>query len=168
MYYLCIVKLLQTLFLKTTQMNYFNQSESAQRRAERDRELTELYCEIYDSLKACRVKNMRHVALTMALASGSPRYHVGFDRAYIVVAQLLRDKDAIAFKSSCIRDMWLEITVRVERLMRECRLSIAQAVELVLEQCRASRFFLAEEHAWVIIKRELSKMNCRRPYGRAA
>lgn len=149
-------------------MNYLNQSESAQRRAERDRELTLLYCEIYDSLRASRVKNMRRVALTMALASGSPRYHVGFDRAYIVVAQLLRDRGAIAFKSSYIRDMWLEITARVERLMQECRLSIAQAVELILEQCRASRFFLAPEHAWAIIKRELSKMNCRRPYGRVA
>ena len=80
----------------------------------------------------------------------------------------LRDRGAIAFKSSYIRDMWLEITARVERLMQECRLSIAQAVELVLEQCRASRFFLAPEHAWAIIKRELSKMNCRRPYGRVA
>lgn len=149
-------------------MNYLNQSESAHRRAERDRELTELYCEIYDSLKACRVKNMRRTALTMALASGSPRYHVGFDRAYIVVAQMLRDKGAIAFKSTYIRDMWLEITYKTESLMRECRLSIAQAVEIVLEQCRASRFFLTEAHAWAIIKRELSKMNCRRPYGRAA
>lgn len=149
-------------------MNYLNQSESAHRRAERDRELTEFYCEIYDSLKACRVKNMRRVALTMALACGSPRYHVGFDRAYIVVGQLLRDKAGITFKSSHIRDMWFEITDRVERLMREGRLSIAQSVDLVLEQCRASRFFLAEEHAWAIIKRELSKMNCRRPYGRVA
>ena len=149
-------------------MNYLNQSESAQRRAERDRELTELYCEIFDSLKACRVKNMRRTALTMALASGSPRYHVGFDRAYIVVAQLLRDKSGIAFKSTCIRDMWLEITAKVEQLMHKGKLSIAQAVEIVLEQCRASRFFLAEEHAWAIIKRELSRMNCRRPYGRAA
>ena len=149
-------------------MNYLNQSESAQRRAERDRELTELYCEIYDSLKACRVKNMRRVALSIALASGSPRYHVGFDRAYIVVARLMHDERAIAFKSTHIRDMWLEITAKTERLMREGRLSIAQSVEIVLEQCRASRFFLAERHAWAIIKRELSKMNCRRPYGRVA
>lgn len=149
-------------------MNYLNQSESALRRAERDRELTEFYCEIYDSLKACRVKNMRRVALTMALACGSPRYHVGFDRAYIVVAKLLRDSSSITFKSSVIRDMWLEITARVERLMHGGRLSIAQSVDIVLEQCRASRFFLAEPHAWAIIKRELSKMNCRRPYGRVA
>ena len=104
----------------------------------------------------------------MALACGSPRYHVGFDRAYIVVGQLLRDRGGITFKSSHIRDMWFEITDRVERLMREGRLSIAQSVDIVLEQCRASRFFLAEEHAWAIIKRELSKMNCRRPYGRVA
>ena len=149
-------------------MKYLNQSESAQRRDERDRELTELYCEIYDNLRTSRVKNLRRVALGIAVTTGSPRYHVGFDRAYIVVAQLLRDEGAISFKSTCIRDMWLEISTRVQSLVRECKLSIAQAVELVLEQCRASRFFLAEEHAWVIIKRELRKMNCRRLYGRAA
>ena len=32
-------------------MNYLNQSESAQRRDERDRELTELYCEIYEPVE---------------------------------------------------------------------------------------------------------------------
>lgn len=149
-------------------MNYLNQSESAQRRDERDRELTELYCEIYDNLRTSRVKNLRRVALGIAVTTGSPRYHVGFDRAYVVVQHLLRDLNSITFKSSLIRDLWLDITTKVQRLMREGKLSIAQSLEIVLEQCRASRFYLTEDHAWVIIKRELSKMNCRRPYGRAA
>jgi len=149
-------------------MNYLNQSESAQRRAERDRELTELYCEIYDSLRTTRVKNLRRVALSIALATGNPRYHVGFDRAYVVVPQLLRDGMSIPFKSRPINDLWLDITSKVKLLMNEGKLSAAQAVEIVLEQCRASRFFLTEAHAWRIIKRELSKMNCRRPYGRVA
>ena len=149
-------------------MNYLNQSESSQRRAERDRELTELYCEIYDSLRTTRVKNLRQVALSIALATGSPRYHVGFDRAYVVVPQLLRNGMDVSFKSLPIKNLWLDITCKVKRLMLEGKLSAAQAIDIVLEQCRASRFFLSEAHAWRIIKRELSKMNCRRHYGRAA
>lgn len=149
-------------------MNYLNQSESAQRRDERNRELTELYCEIYDSLRATRVKNLRRVALGIALATGSPRYHVGYDRAYEVVTRLLHDDGRITFKCNLNREMWLDIAGKVKLLMGEGRLSAAQAIEIVLEQCRASRFYLTEGRAWVIIKRELSKMNCRRLYGRAA
>ncbi|MBQ2075527.1 MAG: hypothetical protein II691_01745 [Muribaculaceae bacterium] len=149
-------------------MNYLNMSESAQRRDERDRQLTELYCEIYDQLKSRRVKNLRRVALSIALGTGSPRYHVGFDRAYAVVPQLLNDSAAVLFKSSVTRDMWLDITAKVRCMMTEGKMSMAQAITIVLEQCRAPRFFLTPEHAWVIIKRTLSRMNCRRPYGRAA
>ena len=147
-------------------MNYLNMSESAQRRDERDRELTELYCEIYDRLRERRVKNLRLVALNIALASGNPRYHVGYERASTVVPMLLREDPRITFKSSVIREMWLDITDKVRRLVSEGKLSMSQAIDIVLEQCRASRFFLTPEHAWVIIKHQLRRMNIRRPYGR--
>lgn len=143
-------------------------SESAQRRDERDRHLTELYCEIYDNLKARKVKNLRRAALSIALATGGPRYHVSFDRAYLVVPKLLNDSSAVHFKSTVNQEMWLDITAKVRSMVGENKMSIAQAVTIVLEQCRASRFFLTEQHAWVIIKRQLSRMNCRRPYGRVA
>ena len=149
-------------------MNYLNKSESAQRRHERDRQLTELYCEIYDNLRKRQVKNLRKVALSIALATGTPRYHVGFDRAYVVVPKLLENSDSVSFKSSVTRDMWLDITARVRCLMSQDKMTIAKALNIVLEQCRASRFFLTENHAWVIIKRTLSRMNCRTPYGRVA
>ena len=64
-------------------MYYLNKSESAERREERDRQLTELYCEIYDHLRSSRVNDLRQAALTITLATGTPRYHVGYDRAYI-------------------------------------------------------------------------------------
>ncbi len=147
-------------------MNYLNMSESAQRRDERDRELTELYCEIYDRLRERRVKNLRLVALNIALASGNPRYHVGYERASTVVPMLLREDPRITFKSSVIREMWLDIADKVRRLVSEGKLSMSQAIDIVLEQCRASRFFLTPEHAWVIIKHQLRRMNIRRPYGR--
>lgn len=149
-------------------MNYLNKSESAQRRDMRDRQLTELYCEIYDKLRKRRVKNLRQVALNIALATGAPPYHVGFDRAYIVVPKLLERTDSISFKSTATRGMWLDLTSKVRYIMAQDRMSIAQALSIVLEQCRASRFFLTEQHAWVIIKHTLSRMNCRAPYGRAA
>ena len=149
-------------------MNYLNKSESAQRRHERDRQLTELYCEIYDNLRKRQVKNLRKVALSIALATGTPRYHVGFDRAYVVVPKLLENSNSVSFKSSVTRDMWLDITARVRCLMSQDKMTIAKALNIVLEQCRASRFFLTENHAWVIIKRTLSRMNCRTPYGRVA
>ena len=149
-------------------MNYLNQSESAQRRHERDRQLTELYCEVFDKLKAKRVKNLRQVALSIALETGTPRYHVGFDRAYAVVPKLLSGKRPINFKSNVNREMWLDLTEKVKCLMCEGKMSAAQAITIVLEQCRASRFYLTPTNAWIIIKRQLSMMNCRRPYGRAA
>ena len=102
----------------------------------------------------------------MALNLGSPQYNVGFDRAYIVVAKMLRDKSSISFNSLVIRDMWYEITSKTKSLMDLCHLSIAKSLDIVLTYCRASRFFLSEHHAWVLIKRELQKMNIRRPYGR--
>jgi len=149
-------------------MNYLNMSESAQRRDDRDRQLTELYCEIYDNLRKRRVKNLRQVALSIAISTGTPRYHVGFDRAYIVVPKLLNGDNNIHFKSNVNREMWLDLTKKVKYLISQGKMSIAKAIDIVLEQCRASRFFLTPEHAWVIIKRELRRMNCRRPYGRAS
>ena len=148
-------------------MNYLNQSESAMRRAQRDRELMELYCETYDQLRERRVKNLRKTALSIALACGTPRYHVGFDRAYIVVPQMLRGDSKLTFKNPVNKLMWQEITLKVKRFVDEGKMSIAQSITIVLEMCRASHFFLTPDHAWRIIKKELSKTNCRRPYGRA-
>lgn len=147
-------------------MNYLNKSESAQRRDERDRQLTELYCEIYDNLQKRRVKNLRQVALSIAISTGTPCYHVGFDRAYIVVPKLLNGDKDFDFKSNVNREMWLDLTKKVKYLITQGKMSIAKAIDIVLDQCRASQFYLTPNHAWVIIKRELKRMNCRRPYGR--
>lgn len=149
-------------------MNYLNKSESAQRRDTRDRELTELYCEIYDNLRSRRVKNLRHVALEIALATGAPPYHVGYDRACIVVSHLLRHDTSFSLKSTVNQEMWLELTSKVECLMQQGKMSMSRAITLVLEQCRASRFYLTHDHAWAIIKRMLRLMHIRRPYGRVA
>ena len=145
-------------------MNYLNKSESAQRRAERDRQLAELFCEIYDNLKKKRVSKPQMVALTLALETGSPRYHVSFDRAYVVVPQLLHDASKINIKSSTCQSMWLEITEKVKCLMENGKMSAARAIPIVLEKCRASRFFLSKSQAMKIIRRQLTSMNCLRHY----
>lgn len=141
--------------------------DSADRRAEHNRELAELYCEFYDTMYKHRVKNLRLTALAMAICQGSPRYAVGFDRAYIVVNKLLIDKKAVKFKSKMRYKMWLEITKKTETIMLRCKMSVAKSLNIVLECSRASQFFLEEHHAWDIIKKELTKMNVRKPYGRA-
>ncbi|MBR5087423.1 MAG: hypothetical protein IKS64_04580 [Muribaculaceae bacterium] len=148
-------------------MNYLNKCESAQRRDERDRMLTMLYCEIYDSLNKKNVSNSRQVALELAINNGAPPYNVGFDRAYVVIPKLLRH-EPVHFHSEVNKLMWLDITHKVKSIVSQGKMSIAQAIPIVLEQCKASRFFLTKQHAWVIIKRTLSAMNIRRPYGRVA
>ncbi len=147
-------------------MNYPTESESAQRRAERDRMLTMLYCDIYDTIVKKKVHNPRRVAIDIALATGAPPYHVGFDRAYIVVPKLLNN-EALRFRSDACRLFWLDMTAKVRCVISRGKVSIARAVALVLDQCRASRFFISDEQAWVIIKRELKAMHCRKSYGRA-
>ena len=148
-------------------MNYLNKCESAQRRDERDRMLTMLYCEIYDSLNKKNVSNSRQVALELAINNGTPPYNVSFDRAYVVIPKLLRN-ELVPFHSEVNKLMWLDITHKVKSIVSQGKMSIAQAIPIVLEQCKASRFFLTKQHAWVIIKRTLSAMNIRRPYGRVA
>jgi hypothetical protein len=147
--------------------NYLNQSESALRRTKRDRQLTELFCEIYDNLKLKQVPKPWEVALTLALATGSPSYHVGFDRAYAVVPQLLHDNNNVTFKNTNTRLMWLEITEKVKCLMEDGKMSAAHAIPIVLEKCRASRFFLSRSHAMKIIRRQLHSMNLLRHYNLA-
>ena len=120
------------------------------------------------NLRSRRVKNLRRVALEIALATGAPPYHVGYDRACIVVSHLLRHDTSFSLKSTVNQEMWLELTGKVECLMQQGKMSMSRAITLVLEQCRASRFYLTHDHAWAIIKRMLKLMHIRRPYGRVA
>jgi hypothetical protein len=149
-------------------MNYLNQSESAQRRVQRNQLMAEIFCAIYDNMKAKKVGNKRLVALSLTLTSGSPPYHVGFDRAYDMVKRILHSPDKVTFKNHINQEMWMEITKKVKCLMQNGHMSAAKAVPLVLENCRASRFFISKSHAWAIIKRELIRRNCARHYNIAA
>ena len=149
-------------------MNYLNKSESAQRRYQRDRQLAELFCEIFDNIKPRRVSQPQKAALKLALITGSPRYHVGFDRAYVVVTQLLNNYNNVTFKSNLTRMMWLEITKKVKCLMETGKMSAARAIPIVLENCRASRFFISENQAKKIIRHQLRLMNVLRHYDSAA
>jgi hypothetical protein len=44
--------------------------------------------------------------------------------------------------------MWLEIARRVRELTVNGGVSVAQALDLVLTHCRASRFFISEHYAY--------------------
>ena len=115
-------------------------------RAQRDREFQELFNETYDLMLKRKVKNPRREALRFTLCNGSPHYHVSFDRAYIVVPQILRS-GKMPIGRAMAAQMWSEISQRVRQLMTDHNMSIAAALEFVLMYCRASRFFMTDHYA---------------------
>ena len=111
----------------------------------RDMELVKLYNE---TLKLM----IDRAALHFVIYNGHPRYYVSYKRAYDVVCQLLR-YGKMPSATSLQAQMWQELAERVQALCQGGKMSIACAVEFVLEHCRASRFFITEDYADTIIDR---------------
>ena len=128
-------------------MDYTNVTSGQARQANcqaRDMELVKLYNE---TLKA-----PRRQALHFVLNNGHPRYYVSYKRAYEVVCQLLRHGKSPKTTSMQVL-MWQEIADRVKSLCQGGKMSIACAVEFVLEHCRATRYYITEDYADSIIDR---------------
>ena len=109
----------------------------------------------------------RRQAIHFVIHNGTPRYHVSYKRAYEVVCQMLRHSRTPT-ASSLQAAMWHEIASRVAQLCATDGMSIARAVEFVLEHCRATRFYISEEHADTILDRarreyRLRKLRTTRP-----
>ena len=94
----------------------------------------------------------RRHAIHFVINNGHPRYHVSFKRAYEVVCQLLRHGKKPTASSLQVA-MWHEIAGRVAQLCASDGMSIARAVEFVLEHCRANRFYISDEYADTILDR---------------
>ncbi len=125
---------------------------------QRDKEFLALYHPTLDALLAQGIEpaKARRAAVEFTIANGHPHYHVNHERAYRCVCRLLnaRDKkgcgartyraldDKDLAKSRLRRQMWYEITQRVGLLMTQ-GLSIDEAIDHVLQYCRASRFFIS-------------------------
>lgn len=123
---------------------------------QRDQEFLALYHPTLDAMleQGINMNAAKRAAVEFTIANGHPHYHVNYERAYRCVCQLLAsdekrssnardfDDDEIDLSQGRLRRlMWLEITDRVRQL-RQLGMSTCDAVEHVLEHCRASRFFI--------------------------
>ena len=136
-------------------MDYTNVTSGHARKANchaRDMELVKLYNETLKLMIDRSVKAPRRAALHFVIHNGHPRYYVSYKRAYEVVCQLLRHGKTPRATSLQVQ-MWQELAERVQALCQGGKMSIACAVEFVLEHCRASRFFMTEDYADTIIDR---------------
>lgn len=124
----------------------------------RDKEFLELYLPTLDALLAQGLTpaKARRTAVEFTLANGHPHYHVEHERAYRCVCHLMNAEskkgggartyrvveDMDLAKNRLRRQMWYEITQKVMSL-RERGMSVSQAIDHVLEHCRASRFYIS-------------------------
>ena len=122
-----------------------NGKTAARRR--RDLEFLQLYNQALDLALTQRVPDAKRLAVTWTIYNSSPHYHVSYERAYKVVRSLLNGT-AQPLRDSLQLQMWREIARRVNMLRAQGRMSVARALEFVLEHCRASRFFVTERYAY--------------------
>lgn len=125
---------------------------------ERDKEFLELYRPTLDALlqKGIPESKARRAAAEFTVANGHPHYHVDHERAYRCVCHLINADQKHAHNARSYRtgngaglpkrrlrqQMWYEITRQVAAL-RDRGMSIENAIDHVLEHCRASRFFIS-------------------------
>ncbi len=113
----------------------------------RDEEFLTLYHEAHNFLIEQGVKDARRQAIKFTIYHGHPRYNVSFDRAYPVICALIaQDKWLVA--GALRREMWLDIASHVKAIINQQDISIAKALDFVLLNCRASRFYISEAYAW--------------------
>lgn len=126
-------------------------------RLERDKEFLELYRPTLDALlqKGIPESKARRAAAEFTVANGHPHYHIDHERAYRCVCHLINADQKHAHNARSYRtgydaglpkrrlrqQMWYEITSRVSALTDK-GMSISEAIDHVLEHCRASRFFI--------------------------
>lgn len=113
----------------------------------RDNEFMEMYLKVLDFMFELGVSAPRRQAVNFTIMNGKPMYHVSYDRAYIVVSKLI-NHHINPVKQSLQSLMWEEIADKVKDLMHKNGASLARALEFVLNNCRASRFFITPEYAY--------------------
>ena len=125
---------------------------------QRDKEFLALYNPTLDALleHGMPESKARRAAVEFTIANGHPHYHVNHERAYRCVCHLLNAGDkkgngARTYRTNAglglakrrlRQQMWFEITDRVRTLTAQS-MSVDDAIEHVLEHCRASRFFIS-------------------------
>ncbi|MBQ4005718.1 MAG: hypothetical protein II609_03010 [Muribaculaceae bacterium] len=117
-------------------------------RQERDKEFLDMFGDVLRLMLDRKMPHPLKSAVLFTLHNGTPHYHVSFDRAYIVTNIVLRTGEP-PVKNPVQRALWLEIAQRVQQLvaMSGGGLSVAKALEYVLLNCRATRFYMSEKWA---------------------
>ena len=139
--------------MKNTE-SIFEQRDLCRRR---DQEFLALYHPTLDAFlaKGMSESKARRAAVQFTIANGHPHYHVDHERAYRCVCHLINADQKHAHNARSYRtgngaglpkrrlrqQMWYEITSRVSALTDK-GMSISEAIDHVLEHCRASRFFI--------------------------
>lgn len=116
-------------------------------RRRRDKEFLETYNAALARFINTKVSNPRREAARWTIFNGTPHYHVSYERAYKVVCSII-NRNIMPVKPSLQAMMWHEIAHRVRELTANVGVSVAQALDLVLTHCRASRFFISEHYAY--------------------
>lgn len=140
--------------------------ERTENRTARDMEFVALYNPTLQLMIRRGVAAPRRMAIHFVIHNGHPRYHVSFKRAYDVVCQLLLQGKQPP-RPSLQWQMWQEIARRVDQLRQAEGMSVACALEFVLAHCRATRFYISEEHADTIVDRARREYR-QRKYGQLA
>lgn len=118
----------------------------------RDNEFMAAYRQVLDLMLEQGVPDARRAAIDFTVLHTQPHYHVSFDRAYIVVSNII-NSNYNPVKPSLQAHMWEEIARKVQNLLICKRLSISRALQFVLEHCRASRFFITPQYAYYHIRK---------------
>lgn len=120
-------------------------------RMQRDTEFLKTYRRVLDLMLEKGVPDARRAAIDFTVLHSHPRYHVSYDRAIVVVSNILNG-NGIPVKPSLQALMWQEIADKVKQLCSRKQISIARATEFVLAHCRASRYFITPRYAYEHIR----------------
>ncbi len=110
----------------------------------RDSELWDLTKKIYADLYLAGVENAWELAAKFATRFGKPKFYVSYDRAYRVCCALANRQELLEIPS--LQNFWRDFYNKVDYLTLHSDISIAKAVEIVLEHCRADRFHLSDDY----------------------
>ena len=113
----------------------------------RDKEFLDMYHEALMLMTSSGVTDARRAAILYTIYNGKPHFHVSYERAYLLVCRILKSGN-VPIQNPRLRAMWGEIAGHVRHLVYDRGISISMAVEFVIANCRASRFYISEEYGW--------------------
>lgn len=120
-------------------------------RKRRNRQLVDMYREALSIMRARGVTNPHTKALRWVVYNGSPAYHVSYERAYAALTML--DMGQLPCREGKpALEMWREIWAKVKAMQVGIGVSRAAALDYVLRNCRASRFFISMRNARDIVR----------------